>query len=133
MNLIVILLIILGLFFFLGTAVGMLRLPDFYTRSHAAGKGDTLSTVLILFACGLYTFHEGHYSGASLLVFLKILSIVVFIFISSPTSCHAFIDAGYETGAKQWNKMKALRKKKASNKMPENKMPENKMTVGNES
>ena len=33
---------ILGLIFFLGTAVGMVRFPDFYTRMHAAGKGDTL-------------------------------------------------------------------------------------------
>ena len=37
---------ILGLVFFLGTAVGMVRFPDFYTRMHAAGKGDTLSTML---------------------------------------------------------------------------------------
>ena len=39
---------ILGLVFFLGTAVGMVRFPDFYTRMHAAGKGDTLSTMLML-------------------------------------------------------------------------------------
>ena len=32
---------IVGLIFFLGTAVGVVRFPDFYTRMHAAGKGDT--------------------------------------------------------------------------------------------
>ena len=44
-------LISIGLLFFLGTAVGLLRFPDFYSRMHAAGKGDTLSTVLILLGC----------------------------------------------------------------------------------
>ena len=44
---------VVGLVFFLGAAVGMVRFPDFYTRMHAAGKGDTLSTMLMLagFAC----------------------------------------------------------------------------------
>ena len=41
-------LISLGLLFFFGTSLGLLRLPDFYTRMHAAGKGDTLSSLLIL-------------------------------------------------------------------------------------
>ncbi|MED6325932.1 MAG: monovalent cation/H(+) antiporter subunit G, partial [Verrucomicrobiota bacterium] len=35
-------LIVVGLVFFLGTSIGLLRFPDFYTRMHAAGKGDTL-------------------------------------------------------------------------------------------
>ena len=111
MNIIIIVLISLGLFFFFGTAVGMLRLPDFYTRSHAAGKGDTLSTALILLGCALFIMHEGHYSGASILVFLKLMSIIVFVFIGSPTASHAFIDAGYETGEKQWSNKKQAKKK----------------------
>ena len=36
---------ILGLVFFLGAAVGMVRFPDFYTRMHAAGKGDTFDNL----------------------------------------------------------------------------------------
>ena len=43
---------VLGLVFFLGSAVGMVRFPDFYTRMHAAGKGDTLSTMLMLLGSG---------------------------------------------------------------------------------
>ena len=39
---------VIGLIFFFGSAVGMVRFPDFYTRMHAAGKGDTLSTMLML-------------------------------------------------------------------------------------
>ena len=48
MNVLAAILIGLGIFFFLGAVVGLLRFPDFYTRMHAAGKGDTLSTLLIL-------------------------------------------------------------------------------------
>ena len=51
MTLIAIALIILGLFFFFGTTIGILRLPDFYSRAHAAGKADTLSTILIILGC----------------------------------------------------------------------------------
>ena len=43
-----------GLFFFLGASVGILRFPGFYTRMHAAGKADTLSSILILLGCAIY-------------------------------------------------------------------------------
>ena len=52
--------IVMGLIFFLGTSIGLLRFPDFYTRMHAAGKGDTLSTVLILLGCIFAVFFQGH-------------------------------------------------------------------------
>ena len=38
-----ILFILVGLVFFFGCVVGLIRFPDLYTRMHAAGKGDTLS------------------------------------------------------------------------------------------
>ena len=60
-HLIIILLVSLGIFFFFGTAVGLLRFPDFYTRTHAAGKGDTLSTVLIILVIILYVLDLNHY------------------------------------------------------------------------
>ena len=47
LNALSIILIFSGLIFFMGASVGLLRFPDFYTRMHAAGKGDTLSTILI--------------------------------------------------------------------------------------
>jgi len=60
-NTLSIILICVGLFFFLGTVIGVLRFPDFYTRMHAAGKGDTLSTVLILLGFAVFNFHDiGH-------------------------------------------------------------------------
>ncbi|MEK9773010.1 MAG: monovalent cation/H(+) antiporter subunit G [Opitutae bacterium] len=85
---------ILGLIFFLGTAVGMVRFPDFYTRMHAAGKGDTLSTMLMLGGFGLVMMED--FSAGSWLLLLKILGIVLFIFITTPTSSHALMRAAFE-------------------------------------
>jgi multicomponent Na+:H+ antiporter subunit G len=85
---------ILGLVFFLGAAVGMVRFPDFYTRMHAAGKGDTLSTMLMLGGFGLVMMDD--FSLGSWLLLLKILGIVLFIFITTPTSSHALMRAAFE-------------------------------------
>ena len=102
MDIVVVILVVTGLLFFFATTIGLLRLPDFYSRMHAAGKGDTLSSLLILLALVLYEFHEVNL--ANLLVAMKILLIAVFIFMASPTATHAIIDAGYESGIKPWAK-----------------------------
>ncbi|MBW2467501.1 MAG: monovalent cation/H(+) antiporter subunit G [Deltaproteobacteria bacterium] len=102
MTLTVIILTLTGIVFFYATTVGILRFPDFYSRLHAAGKGDTLSSLLILLALMLYNFHE--LNLANLLVAMKILLIVVFIFMASPTATHAIVDAGYESGVQPWTK-----------------------------
>lgn len=91
-----------GILFFLGAAVGLLRFPDFYTRMHAAGKGDTLSSLLIL--GGLALLHFEYPSLAETLVALKIVGIILFILITSPTSTHALMQAGYDAGLKPWRK-----------------------------
>jgi multicomponent Na+:H+ antiporter subunit G len=102
MTAVVILLTLAGLIFFSATTIGILRFPDFYSRMHAAGKGDTLSSLLMLLALVLYNFHE--INLGNLLVAMKILLIVVFIFMASPTATHAITDAGYESGVKPWTK-----------------------------
>jgi len=102
MDIIVIGLTIAGLAFFFATTVGILRFPDFYSRMHAAGKGDTLSSMLMLLPLVLYNFHEANL--ANLLLAMKILLIGVFIFMASPTATHAIVDAGFEAGAKPWVK-----------------------------
>ena len=102
--------VILGLLFFLGTSVGVLRFPDFYSRLHAAGKGDTLSSAVILFGCAIYVLDHGHLSISSIFVGIKLLIIMNFIFIGSPTATHAIMDAGYETEIKHWSKREASEK-----------------------
>ncbi len=92
-----------GILFFLGTSVGVLRFPDFFTRLHAAGKGDTLSTILILFACALYAIKSApHIDKVTILTAIKILLIINFIFIGSPTATHALIEAGFNSEIDPW-------------------------------
>ena len=72
----------------------MIRFPDFYTRMHAAGKGDTLSTMLMLTGFALVNMED--FSLGSWLLFVKIMGVVLFIFISTPTSSHALMRAAFE-------------------------------------
>jgi multicomponent Na+:H+ antiporter subunit G len=95
-------LVVTGLVFFFATTVGLLRFPDFYSRMHAAGKGDTLSSLLMLGGLALYELHELNLT--TILVGCKIMLIVVFIFMASPTATHAITDAGFESGVKPWQK-----------------------------
>lgn len=102
LNAIVVVLMVGGLFFFLGTSVGLIRFPDFYTRVHAAGKGDTLSSVLLLTGLALYQLREP--SGDAVLVALKIMSISVFVFVASPTATHAVMDAAFGAKMRHWSR-----------------------------
>ena len=96
------LLIIIGFIFFVGGSVGMIRLPDFYSRLHAAGMLDTMGVFLSMAGLALYVVHE--FSLGNLLSALKIILIVVFVFITSPTATHAIVDAGVRAGLKPWTK-----------------------------
>lgn len=95
----------IGVFFFFGTSVGLIRFPDFYTRMHAAGKGDTLSSGLLLAGIGLSYYHHSHGHGAEL-VLAKLVFIILFIFIGSPTATHAITLAGFKSKIKPWTKGK---------------------------
>lgn len=82
--------------------VGILRLPDFYTRIHAAGKTDSLGAVLVVTGISLYS---GQSLGpADLLTSLKILLIAVFIFVASPTATHAIMQTAIALGVKPWSR-----------------------------
>jgi len=102
MNIIVVFLLICGLFFFTGGAVGIIRFPDFYSRLHPAGKLDTMGSLFMLFALALFNVH--HFSLGNLLTSLKIILIIVFVFLASPTAIHAIVDAGVRAGLGPWTK-----------------------------
>lgn len=102
LNIVCIILVCTGILFFIGGAVGMIRFPDFYTRMHAAGKGDTMSVFLILI--GLAVYQLGDFNLANILVTGKILFISIFIMWASPTSTHALIKAGLEEGQRLWTR-----------------------------
>ena len=85
-----------GLFFFTTATLGLLRFPDFYSRLHATGKGDTLAVLFSLIGLGIY-------EGFSL-TSLKIVFIAVFMFLAQPTATHAISRAGFRSGLKPWLK-----------------------------
>ena len=92
--------IVLGLFFFTGGSIGILRFPDFYSRLHPAGKLDSMGLLMTMTGMALYTAQE--FSLAALLTALKIMLIVIFVFITSPTATHAIVDAGVRAGLEPW-------------------------------
>jgi len=102
MDYFVILLLVGGLFFFTGGSIGIIRMPDFYTRLHPAGKLDTAGHVLAMSAMALYTLQD--FSGHSLLTAFKILLIVVFVFFTRPPATNAIIDAGVRAGLRPWTR-----------------------------
>lgn len=88
--------IIIGLFFMVVGALGLLRFPDFYTRAHASGKCDTLGEGMMLVGFILY---EG-----MTLISIKLLLLAIFIFISSPTAVHALVHVAHSRGVAPWKK-----------------------------
>lgn len=102
MNMLTALLLIGGLVFFTGGAIGILRFPDFYSRLHPAGKLDTAGQLLALSAVALYVIDD--LSLQQMLTAVKIILIVIFVYITSPTATHAIVDAGVRAGLKPWRK-----------------------------
>ena len=86
------LLILAGSGFLLIGGAGLLRLPDFYTRLHAAGITDTLGAQLVL--VGMMV------QAGPTLITAKLIFIGVFLFFTSPTATHAVANAAYTAGFK---------------------------------
>ncbi len=87
-----------GAFFLMVSAIGLLRLPDFYARTHAVGKSETLGTILVLSGLAVYNGWE--------LSTVKILFIVVFALIANPTATHAISRAALRSGLAPWTRKK---------------------------
>ena len=78
-------LILVGAFFLFSAGLGMLRMPDAYTRIQAGTKASTLGNMLVL--AGLAVHHPGW--G------LKLILIVYFVLTTNPISSHALARAAY--------------------------------------
>ena len=81
-----------GSFFVLTGGIGVLRMPDVYTRSHAAGVTDTLGAMLIL--VGLM------FQAGPNLISVKLLLILLFLLFTSPTSSYALNHTAWAKGLK---------------------------------
>ncbi|WP_283789910.1 monovalent cation/H(+) antiporter subunit G [Bermanella sp. WJH001] len=83
-------LLLAGVFFGLSGAVGLFKFPDFFTRVHAASVTDSISAILIIGGLMLQTSFDLN-TG-------KLLFILIFLMITSPTASHALAKAARHGG-----------------------------------
>jgi len=79
-----------GSVFLLIGGLGLIRLPDFYTRIHAAGITDTMGAWLVLI--GLM------FSAGWTLISVKLLMLLFFLAVTSPLASHALAKAAFLRG-----------------------------------
>jgi len=89
-------LLLVGVVFLFGGTIGLVRLPDLYSRAHAASKCDSVGAGSILLGLVL---HGGVAFGD-----LKLLLLALLVLVSGPTTAHALARAGYRTGLAIWTK-----------------------------
>jgi multicomponent Na+:H+ antiporter subunit G len=90
----------LGCFFALTGAVGILRMPDFFTRIHPAGKNDTggVSMIVLGLLAETLKYEYGY------LVAGKLVLILLFILLTAPVATHAITKAAWLSGLKAWTR-----------------------------
>ena len=88
--------IVAGLFFLVVAAIGVIRLPDVFSRAHAISLTDSLGAFLTLIGIAL---HEGLSTNM-----LKILVVLSLLYIINPVITHATIRAALRSGLKPWKK-----------------------------
>lgn len=86
--------LIIGAFFALVAAIGVVRLPDVLLRMHASTKAGTLGVGLIAVAAAL------HFADVSSAAFAGLT--VIFLVVTLPVSAHAIGRAAYRTGVPLW-------------------------------
>lgn len=86
--------LILGGSFIFIAALGVLRMPDVFTRIHSSTKAGTLGIGLILLSIALY-FKTGE-------IITRSIAAIFFIVITAPVSAQIIGMAAYKSGAKLW-------------------------------
>ncbi|WP_043930363.1 monovalent cation/H(+) antiporter subunit G [Bacillus sp. EB01] len=90
--------ILAGAFLCLIATFGVIRLPDVYTRNHAASKATTLGVMFILVGTFIYFYSFlDHFNSRLILGF-------VFLFMTSPISGHLINRSAYNSGVKLWDR-----------------------------
>ena len=87
-----------GLFFLLVAAIGMIRLPDVFTRSHAVGLTDSLGALFLLIGLAIYQ------DSATNVV--RVLVVLALLYLLNPVITHATVRAALRCGVKPWVKEK---------------------------
>lgn len=92
-----------GLFFMLVGTVGVLRMPDVFTRLHAAGMTDTMGAGFLILGMCLQTIlgmmhGESHYW----MVLVRLVLVYAFLTFTSPIATHALARAALAGGQEPW-------------------------------
>lgn len=95
-----------GAIFFLASAIGMMRLPDFYSRIHASGNSETLGCMLSFIGLMIY-------EGATLTT-VKMALVFLIVFLANPIGSHILSKAAYKSGHKVWT-LQDLKKEEDEN------------------
>lgn len=85
-----------GALFFISGTLGILRLPDFYTRTHATTKCDTMGTFLMVVG---FMIERGF-----ALQSVKLFFIIIFVYLTSPVASHMLAKSAFRRGLEPWRK-----------------------------
>ena len=92
-----------GLTFVITGSSGLLRLPDLFTRLHAAGMTDTMGAGLLLAGMAAHVV-RGIFDGDTELwmVLVRLVLVYLFLFFTSPIASHALARAALDAGVRPW-------------------------------
>lgn len=85
-------LVLLGTLIMLFSSLGIIRLPDVYTRAHATTKSSTLGLLCILAGAFL------HFLYAHEIVSIRLLLGIIFVFMTAPVAGHLIIRSAHRSG-----------------------------------
>ncbi|HEO8420382.1 monovalent cation/H(+) antiporter subunit G [Niallia sp. FSL W8-0635] len=92
-ELIAVLLILFGAIFCFLSSLGLIRLPDVYTRSHAASKSSTMGVLFTLVGTFVFFIIEGTFS-------IRLFLGIFFVFLTSPVASHVVVRSAYRSKVK---------------------------------
>lgn len=100
LNTLIVLSILFGLFFMALAAVGLLRMPDFYLRTHAATKGVTLGLMGLVVGVVIAATQSSDANTTGIIT--KAALLITFQFVTNPVAAHLLSKAAHLDGCPQW-------------------------------
>jgi multicomponent Na+:H+ antiporter subunit G len=94
-TIITIALLLIGTLLLLTAAIGIVRMPDLYTRMSAASKASSLGAICILLGVGVGMADAG--------VTVRVIAGIAFLLITTPVAAHMIGRAAYMLGVPLWH------------------------------
>jgi multicomponent Na+:H+ antiporter subunit G len=89
-------LLVIGAAFALVATIGIIRLPDIYSRMHAASKAGTVGSGAMLIALAVFADEPA--------TTLRAIAAVAFLLLTAPVSAHLLAKAAYSAGYRLWDR-----------------------------